>query len=197
MDKKEKAIDRAKQLIEEMSDVAHPVSHMKQVLKYSKEIAASEKDVDMDILEVAIWWHDVGRLHVDEGHAKKSAEMAKAELNKLDFDKVIIDKVYDAVINHNSSGVPECIEGKILRDADKLDFLNTSRWQNVVDHKQNSTIKSAIKKIPIIRNRILTLDQSKLIFDKLFKELKKYVLTVNDDFFQEYKKQILEMKNIS
>lgn len=197
MDRKEKAIKKAKQLIEEMSDVAHPVSHMEQVLKYSKEIANHETNVDTDILEIAIWWHDVGRIHVDEGHAKKSAEMVNEELNKLGFDSVIIEKVYDAVINHNSSATPKYIEGKILRDADKLDFLNTSRWQNVIDHKQISTIKAAINKIPSIRNHILTLNQSKLIFDKLFKELQKYISTVSDKFFRKYKKQILEMRNIN
>jgi len=189
-----KAIKKAKEYIRQMANVGHDESHMKSVINYAMKIAAVEKNVDSDVLELAIWWHDVGRLHRDDGHPQKSAEMAREYLQANDFDADFIEKICDAIENHGSKAgadLPTTLEGKILRDADKLDFLTPARWKVTIQNKKIATIKAAIKKIPIIRNQILFFDKSKEIFDEVAVKLKNYILTVNDDFFAEYKKQLL------
>lgn len=134
--KKDVAISMAKHIIDQMADVMHSRSHMEQVLAYANEIASSRDDIDHDVLELAVWWHNVGRLFLDRGHPQRGAEMLEDEFAKIGFGKLLIHNVYDAVINHSSSKTPGTIEGKILRDADKLDFLTPSRWKLAIDNKK-------------------------------------------------------------
>jgi len=190
------AILRAKEIINQIKDVAHSESHMEQVLEYVQEIAKHYPEADRDILEIASWWHDVGRLYGDEGHAKKSAEMVEDELSHIGFDLSTISKICNAIAEHSNreSLIPSTLEGKILKDADKLDFLTPKRWQMCVDEKLDWAVLVGIKKILIIRNHILNLEESKKIFDILFSELKEFAKKENSTFFQKYKQQVINLK---
>lgn len=193
---KNQAILRAKEIISQIEDVAHSKSHMEQVLKYAQEIAKHYLEADRDMLEIACWWHDVGRLYGDEGHAKKSAEMAKDELSYIGFDSSTISKICNAIAEHSNreSLIPSTLEGKILKDADKLDFLTPKRWQMCVDEKLDWAILVGIKKIPVIRNHILNLEESKKIFDVLFVKLKEFAKNENSAFFKKYKQGVINLK---
>ncbi len=193
---KDLAISRAQEIISQMKDVAHSKSHIEQVLIYSEQIAKHYPEANKDILDLAAWWHDTGRLNTDEGHAAKSAEIAAKELNKIGIDSDTISKICCAIREHsNSEGItPTTLEGKILKDADKLDFLTPKRWQMCIDEKLDWAVLVGIKKIPIIRNHILNLIESKEIFDSLFLELKDFVRDENSAFFEKYKQQVIDLK---
>lgn len=47
--------------------------------------------------------------------------------------KDIADSVYEAIRFHKSTANPVTIEGKIIRDADKLDIFSVVRWQKCID----------------------------------------------------------------
>jgi len=185
------AIEKAQLYINQMTDLMHDISHFERVYVYAQEIAKSEKEVDYDVLTLAVWWHDVGRLYIAKGHPQKSSEMARQDLTELGFEVNFIDKVCEVIETHSGSTIPTTIEGKILKDADKLDFLTPARWEFAIKNKQTAGIEAGIKKIPIIRDEILSLNKSKTIFDELFKDLKNYAATVDDDFFKDYKKIVL------
>lgn len=193
---KTQAILRAKEILSRIEDVAHCQSHMERVLIYSREIARKYPEADIDAIDLAVWWHDVGRLYGESGHASKSAEMARAELTKIDIDAKNIEKICLAISEHsNSEGVvPSTLEGKILKDADKLDFLTPSRWKMCIDEKLDWVIEIAIDKIPIIRNHILNLNESKLIFDVLLPKLKDFAKKEDSTYFEKYKEQVINLR---
>ena len=165
------------------------------MLAYSRELAKNYQNVDLDILDLVVWWHDVGRLYGDEGHAKKSGEMAKSYFTQANLDILDIDKACESIVDHSNreGGEPKFIEGKILKDADKLDFLTVSRWKIALETKSNWAIEIGINRIPIIRDEILTLPESKMMFDKLLNDLRKYFSGLDNDVLGKYKEKLLAL----
>ena len=196
MTKKEMAIEKAKEILKKVEKInpAHNVAHTESTLFYTHKIAQNLPEVNVDILDLAVWWHDTGRLYLDEGHAKKSAEMARDELTKMGYEQDFVANVYEAIKNHSMRDKPNTIEGDVLRDADKLDFLTPKRWQTVIDNKNLHSIQIGLRGIPVIRNKILALDISKEIFDQLWKELKIFADKNQSEYFAPYKKELLRLK---
>lgn len=73
---------------------------------------------------------------------------------------------------------PKSIEGKILKDADKLSFLGINRWNNCI--RNNYKLIEIIQLLPKLKNEILCLDESKKIYDEamivLIKFLHDYII---------------------
>ncbi|MEL9940967.1 MAG: HD domain-containing protein [Ignisphaera sp.] len=123
-------------------DVAHGIGHVMRVRDLALEIASMvEEPVDREVLELAALLHDVGRLYSDEGHAKRSAEIARILLELANYPKDRIDRVVEAIESHSFSEgkEPRTIEAKILSDADKLDALGAIGIARVFSH---SCVKS-------------------------------------------------------
>ena len=49
--------------------------------------------------------------------------MLKEEMTKLQYDNEIIEQCYLAIYKHSWYDMPETLEGIIVRDADKIDFI--------------------------------------------------------------------------
>jgi HD superfamily phosphodiesterase len=195
-DQKQKAILEAQSIVDSIGDPAHSNTHNESVLAYAKEITKEYNRVDWDLLELAVWWHDVGRKYADEEHPIYSERMAREYFTKNNFTQEFTDKICKAILSH-SNGMPvkpDFLEAKILKDADKLDFLTPVRWQESIKYKLDWAFEVGIKKIPLIRNHVLSLDISKKIFDRLFKEIIEYVKGVNNSYFEKYKNQVLDIK---
>lgn len=109
----------------------HDWFHVGRVYKNALKISKNE-NVDMDILEAAVFLHDIARKKEDAGktecHAKEGAKMARKILSDLDFPKNKIDPVAYAIESHRyrSQVKPETLEAKILQDADRLDALGAT-----------------------------------------------------------------------
>lgn len=196
LSKKQKAILEAKRIVDSIGDPAHSNAHNESVLEYAREIAKEYPDVDWDLLELAVWWHDTGRKYADLEHPIYSEKMAREYFLANGFDQSFVDQICEAILCHgNKMAVrPNFLEAKILKDADKLDFLTPVRWQEAIDNKLDWAIEAGINRIPVIRNHILNLDIAKKIFDRLFKEIVEYVSMINDPYFEKYKERVLNIK---
>ncbi|MEM0027468.1 MAG: HD domain-containing protein [Ignisphaera sp.] len=121
-------------------DVAHGIGHVLRVRELALEIASSiEESVDREVLELVALLHDIGRLYSDEGHAKRSAEIARILLELANYPKDRITRVVEAIESHSFSEgkEPRAIEAKILSDADKLDAMGAIGIARVFSHSCN------------------------------------------------------------
>ncbi|PLX20900.1 phosphohydrolase [Candidatus Parcubacteria bacterium] len=126
-------IDRIKKIAEEeMKEcAAHDLDHVMRVHALCKSIAKKEKDVDLEILEIATLLHDVGKDKENNDksgatdHAVVGVERAEEILREIGYLEEKIDLVKQCILTHRyrAGREPKSLEAKILFDADKLDSL--------------------------------------------------------------------------
>jgi HD superfamily phosphodiesterase len=79
-------------------------------------------------------WHDAARTQgFTDGHEEEGALMAKKDLVEHSVDEETAERAYAAIRFHKSSSSPTTIEGKIIRDADKLDIFAVERWKSCAE----------------------------------------------------------------
>jgi uncharacterized protein len=107
----------------------HDWTHVERVERLALKIGKKE-GADLDILEVAVLLHDIGRKEEMKSkgefcHAEKGAEIAKKILEKYNFKKDDLENILHCIVSHRfrNSHKPETLEAKILYDADKLDSI--------------------------------------------------------------------------
>ncbi len=178
--KYKKLIDLAKKNMLQSQDYEHDLGHIEDVVYYVKKLLSTLKvNADAEVCILSAYWHDIGRLQSAKNHEKISAEMLQNQLEKQNFEKSFIEKCYAAIENHKYNMTPMTVEGKILKDADKLAWLGLRRWKSCLKNKQK--LDSIINLLPKLRNEILFFEESKKIYDEeivkltqfLAKELKK------------------------
>jgi uncharacterized protein len=112
-------------------DSSHTVDHIQRVWRTAVQIAAEEKDVNLDVLKPAILLHDIARIKEDTDksgkidHALLGAEIAEEILKQMQYPEETIQKVKHCIETHRfrSEREPVSIEAKILYDADKVDAM--------------------------------------------------------------------------
>jgi uncharacterized protein len=112
-------------------DSSHTVDHIQRVWQTAVQIAAEEKDVNLDVLKPAILLHDIARIKEDTDksgkidHALLGAEIAEEILKQMQYPEETIRKVKHCIQTHRfrSEREPVSIEAKILYDADKVDAM--------------------------------------------------------------------------
>lgn len=169
----EKAICKMKLV----QDPKHSLSHVLQVVEYTKEILGNV-NADSEVCIISSYWHDVGRIEQDKGHALISANLLKEEMEKLCYDEEFIDKCYKAIYKHSWNEKPETLEGIIIRDADKIDFVGINRWKECIE--TNCRFDKILELLPIVRENQLKLDISKKIYDR---EIAKLITFLHDQIF--------------
>jgi uncharacterized protein len=125
-------IDEIKNEAKEMfSDArgSHGWDHVERVYKLCVRIGEKE-GVDMEILKIAAYLHDIGRKAEDESkgkicHAERGSALAREILRRHHFENEKIDKIAHCIETHRFRGskVPISKEAKVLFDADKLDSI--------------------------------------------------------------------------
>lgn len=105
----------------------HDWSHIERVRKMALHIGRVEK-ADLELLEVAVFLHDIGRKEEMKSkglfcHAEKGAELAEEILERYELERDIINEIKHCILAHRNrtQQSPESLEAKILFDADKLD----------------------------------------------------------------------------
>jgi len=123
-----------KYLVESPQDYLHDITHHHRVVLIAREILRNiaEKDtINGDLVDVLCWWHDVKIPDLDYGE-KRVAWVIADYLAGLVFEEER-ELVRDSIKNHEFGSQPNFLEGKVLQDADKLEFLSEERLQNALD----------------------------------------------------------------
>lgn len=157
-------IDKAIYIMEKVPDAMHSVSHMESVVKYTIEILKYEEKANKEVCIISAYWHDVGRSVQNKDHAIISADMLKEEMQKQQYDNDMIESCYQAIYKHSWYDIPDTLEGIIVRDADKIDFIGIGRWKQCIN--ANHRCESILELLPTLRSNLLQLDCSRKIYDE-------------------------------
>jgi len=106
-------------------DRAHDLEHALRVREWGK-LLAEQEGADTTVIELAALLHDIGRSGaVEKTHAESSAGLSVNILHKTGYSEDVVLRVRDAIMAHSleAGHEPNTLEGKILYDADKLDFV--------------------------------------------------------------------------
>jgi uncharacterized protein len=108
---------------------SHNWDHTLRVRRLCERIGAAE-GVDMDVLLVSAYLHDIARSQQDDSngavcHAEKGAQLAAAIVNKLPLTAGQKDNILHCIRSHRFRGShkPRTPEARVLFDADKLDAI--------------------------------------------------------------------------
>lgn len=102
--------------------------HTQEVRKIAQKLARQEK-ADKDIVDVAVLFHDLGKIKDGEGHSQRSADMARKFLEKENYEQRFIEEVVYCIITHelpwkNQTNLVNTLEAKVLFDADMIQQLS-------------------------------------------------------------------------
>ena len=122
------------------NDPKHQWSHVQAVMHRALEIAASLQDVDVELLKLAVFFHDID-YHSEPTpeenymkHVDNSVKVAEGWLREHNFPEHRIQKIKRIILDHstphrNKIGDAQLIEGKIIYDADKsIAILSKERF---------------------------------------------------------------------
>ncbi|MGD8764279.1 MAG: HD domain-containing protein [Desulfobacteraceae bacterium] len=128
----ESLVDRIKQIAKTYFDGAngsHDWEHTLRVCRLCERIGRAEA-VDMEVLLIAAYLHDIGRSDQDTAngaicHAEKGAQMAESIVDPLPISGVRKQNIMHCIKSHRfrSSCEPQTPEARVLFDADKLDAI--------------------------------------------------------------------------
>lgn len=163
-------IDIAKKYMQNIDDCEHDINHIHDVVYYTKLLIKKLNiDINVDVCIISAYWHDVGRIKIDAGHEKISAQMLKETMTIYKYDDILIDECCKAIENHKWNMLPKAKEGLIIKDADKLAWIGMGRWKSCLN--SNQKLDLIIELLPKLRNDILYFDESKKIYDNDIVEL--------------------------
>jgi uncharacterized protein len=104
----------------------HDWWHMYRVWTLAKKIAEKE-DVNMEIVELGALLHDIADYKFHDGNESLGGEVTREWLESLGAKEDLINEVVHIVDNISFKGSTfskmESLEGKVVRDADRLDAL--------------------------------------------------------------------------
>ncbi len=194
----------------EISCNSHSWEHIMRVYNLCLQIAAKERNVDMEVLKVAALLHDIGREKENKDktgkvdHAIEGAKMAAAILKEKNFVK--IEEVKHCILAHRkrTAEEPQTIEAKILFDADKIDcigavgiarnfmFAGQHGQRLTLDYKMPkcSYIKDVSKHNPIMEYDLALKNMDKKLYTKEGKRIGKERQAYLDDFFTRLKEEM-------
>ncbi len=73
-------------------------------------------------------------------------------------------KCYKAIESHKWNMTPKSIEGLIVKDADKLAWLGSRRWESCLNNEQD--LDTIMELLPKLKDSILYFNESKNIYDR-------------------------------
>jgi len=147
---------KAKRLMSELSDPFHDWRHVERCMCQGETLAKIYRYSDAEVVFLATALHDVERIHGEQDHEARGAEWAQNYLKQLGFQEALCTKVAGAIELHRWTMMPCGLEGKIVRDADKLDALSLDRWMtwDRLSSSGNALDFGVIEKIAGIARRL-------------------------------------------
>lgn len=137
-------------LVANPKDKAHDLTHHETVWRNCQMIVEGESlTVNMDALYLAAFWHDViidGKKEVSKDEVEAVCRHLESSLKELNIDDEFVELTVEIVKHHEFLDIPNCVEGMVLQDADKLDVLSTERFINAhQDYKTGVMPRDVLK----------------------------------------------------
>lgn len=100
----------------------HSIQHTKEVVRCANEIASSQQftSEELEILNIAAWFHDVGYIKSNEEHEQHSAIVAKEFLSGISYGSEKIKQVENCILATKMPQKPKNLIEKTLCDADLM-----------------------------------------------------------------------------
>lgn len=125
-------------------NVYHDINHTKDVVQASTEIGIREHLTpdDLEIVQIASWFHDVGYLEIMEGHEEISAMYASNFLSENNYPSDRIDLVINCILATKVPQSPKNKLEKIICDADlnhigrKIFFERNNKYRIEIQNNQ-------------------------------------------------------------
>jgi HD superfamily phosphodiesterase len=135
MKSSQKLIEFAKKYLEKQPfDIVHDLEHHEQVVANCLDIIKQEGlQPDMDVIITAAWWHDVEKSYETKNSADKTIVFFRKTAEIFGADDEFINQCVDTIQQHSFSQPQRTLEGKILFDADKIEYVNDGRIGKLVD----------------------------------------------------------------
>jgi HD superfamily phosphodiesterase len=196
INKKSILIEEAKKILEQNpQDSAHDLEHAIRVWENAKTIVEKEdlQDVNMDILEIICYWHDVHNPDLDDKDDNRRIAEITAEYISEKFSEPEKPIIFNSIRNHEFGSKPRFLEGKILQDADKLEVLSRERGNKILesingDKKEEERILKFLKSF---RD-----DWIPKLYERFHFQYSKDFYTENIDEFKEYiDEKIYDLEN--
>jgi predicted metal-dependent HD superfamily phosphohydrolase len=101
-------------------NIYHNWNHTKRVVRVVKSIgnATRLEEDDIEILQIAAWFHDIGYIDVSDGHEEKSAEYARNFLAEIEYPRDKIEKVERCILATKVPQNPKSKIEEVICDAD-------------------------------------------------------------------------------
>jgi len=135
------------QLSEDMT--YHSINHTLDVVKSANEIASTQNfnEEEIEILNIAAWFHDLGYTKGNENHEDHGAQLAKKYLSENQFPKEKVDRVVGCILATKMPQTPKNNLEKTLCDADLMHLAGNDYFNKAaLLHKEIEKTKSC--KIP-------------------------------------------------
>jgi len=164
----EQSINKACKLLSLFNDKAHDRGHAQRVAENAVAISNLVNYADVELMRLCGYWHDVGRTVQNDGHERISAQMIKNDLLEQGINNSICVIAYNAIVYHKWNMKPHTIEGNIIRDADKLDFISIERWTACLESHQLRHLKEIKALLPRLRS-MFYFESSRKLYDQRIK----------------------------
>lgn len=121
-------IKEAKRILwENPFDEIHDIFHHYRVWENAINIIFNEKlECDMNLLEVAIWWHDISKSDPNNSQEDDFYLFEKAGI-ACDVNQATRDQIKSTILEHQQMNSQTSLESKILYDADKIEYVSIPR----------------------------------------------------------------------
>jgi len=140
-----------KVLTDQLSDdlTYHSINHTVDVVRSANEIASRQNftEEELEVLNIAAWFHDIGYTKGSENHEEKGAELAKAFLEENEYPEDRIDQVIGCILATKMPQNPKNIIEKTLCDADLM-HLAGNDYFNKAELLHKEIEKTKLCKIP-------------------------------------------------
>jgi len=100
----------------------HNLSHTREVFDAVTELGKNSgmTNEELEIIQLAAWFHDTGFIKDHQDHENKSIEIAKEYLENIRYPHKKINTLTEIIMMTDMDNIPLSLSDKIIRDADIL-----------------------------------------------------------------------------
>ena len=155
----------------------HNHIHAREVFEAVTELGknSSLPNEELEIIQVAAWFHDTGFIRSYLDHEYKSIEIVKEYLENIHYPEEKIDKITDIIIMTEMGNIPVSLSEKIMRDADilhigKEEFYSKSltlksEWESI-DRKKFTELEWLQSSLDFINSTLFYTDYAKSKYER-------------------------------